>query len=144
MPAEGDVKWKNTLVLFYSISFGFVYPCIYATLFPKDFLEVELFEQRPGIPAGQGRRPGAAVPPGGLAPQPWGPAAGSDPQSSNWAPEPVQRAGPQGYTAKAAALVLPLARRMTVSLNHPDTCVHGQEPAVSLSVLALRRTALLF
>lgn len=110
----------------------------------KDFLEVELFEQRPGIPAGQGWRPEAAVPPGRLAPQSWGPAVDSDHQSSNWVPEPGQLAGAQVYTAKAAASVLPLARRMTVSLNHPDTCVHGQEPAVVLSVLALRRAALLF
>lgn len=52
----------------------------------NDFLEVELFEQRPGIPAGQGRRSEAAVPPGELAPQPWGPAADSDHQGSSWAP----------------------------------------------------------
>ena len=113
MPAEADVKWKNALILFYSISFGFVYPCIYATLFPKDCLEVELFEQRLGIPAGQGRRLAAAVPPGGLAPQPWGPAAGSEHQGGRWAPDSHCKGSCFGSaTGQRLAASKPPGRRM--------------------------------
>ena len=132
-PVGGDAKWKNALVPFYSISFCFVYLYLCHPFPKKISWEVELFEQRPSIHAGQGRSPGAAVLPGGLAPQPRRPVAGSE-----------HLAGPRVPTAKAAPLLLPLAGRTTVSVNHPDACMHGQHPAVILSILASCWAALLF
>lgn len=71
-PVGGDVKWKNTLVPFYSISFCFVYPYLCHPFSKEISWEVELFEQRPGIHAGQGRSPGAVVRLVGWLPSPGG------------------------------------------------------------------------